>query len=93
MQQTKSGSTLILSGNIDNNSITVDTFRTFQENLHGVEKIVFQDVNRVDSTVIALLAATKRSLKDNFPKLENIPQATQDLLNLYKIDINDWICS
>ena len=86
MQQTKSGNTLILSGNIDNNSVTVDIFRTFQKNLQGVEKITFQDISRVDSTVIALLAAAKRNLKTL--KIENLPPQMTDLLKLYHLD--DW---
>lgn len=86
MQQTKSGNTLILSGNIDNNSVTVDIFRTFQKNLQGVEKITFQDISRVDSTVIALIAAAKRNLKTL--KIENIPPQMTDLLKLYHLD--DW---
>ena len=86
MQQTKSGNTLILSGNIDNNSVTVDIFRTFQKNLQGVEKITFQDIARVDSTVIALIAAAKRNLKTL--KIENIPSQMTDLLKLYHLD--DW---
>ena len=86
MQQTKSGNTLILSGNIDNNSVTVDIFREFQKNLQGVEKITFQDISRVDSTVIALIAAAKRNLKTL--KIENIPPQMTDLLKLYHLD--DW---
>ena len=86
MQQTKSGNTLILSGNIDNNSVTVDIFRTFQKNVQGVEKITFQDISRVDSTVIALIAAAKRNLKTL--KIENIPPQMTDLLKLYHLD--DW---
>ena len=86
MQQTKSGNTLILSGNIDNNSVTVDIFRTFQKNLQGVEKITFQDIARVDSTVIALIAAAKRNLKTL--KIEDTPPQMTDLLKLYHLD--DW---
>lgn len=86
MQQTKSGNTLILSGNIDNNSVTVDIFRTFQKNLQGVEKITFQDIARVDSTVIALIAAAKRNLKTL--KVEDTPPQMTDLLKLYHLD--DW---
>ena len=86
MQQTKSGNTLILSENIDNNSVTVDIFRVFQKNLQGVEKITFQDISRVDSTVIALIAAAKRNLKTL--KIENIPPQMTDLLKLYHLD--DW---
>lgn len=86
MQQTKSGNTLILGENIDNNSVTVDIFREFQKNLKGVEKITFQDVSRVDSTVIALIAAAKRNLKTL--KIENIPPQMTDLLKLYHLD--DW---
>ena len=86
MQQTKSGNTLILSGNIDNNSVTVDIFREFQKNLQGVEKITFQDITRVDSTVIALIAAAKRNLKTL--KVEDTPPQMTDLLKLYHLD--DW---
>ena len=86
MQQTKSGNTLILSGNIDNNSVTVDIFREFQKNLQGVEKITFQDIARVDSTVIALIAAAKRNLKTL--KVEDTPPQMTDLLKLYHLD--DW---
>lgn len=86
MQQTKSGNTLILSENIDNNSVTLDIFREFQKNLQGVEKITFQDISRVDSTVIALIAAAKRNLKTL--KIENIPPQMTDLLKLYHLD--DW---
>ena len=86
MQQTKSGNTLILSGNIDNNSVTVDIFRAFQKNLQGVEKITFQDISRVDSTVIALIAAAKRNLKTL--KVEDTPPQMTDLLKLYHLD--DW---
>ncbi|MBO7555127.1 MAG: hypothetical protein J6T41_04065 [Neisseriaceae bacterium] len=86
MQQTKSGNALILSENIDNNSVTVDIFREFQKNLKGVEKITFQDISRVDSTVIALIAAAKRNLKTL--KIENIPPQMTDLLKLYHLD--DW---
>ena len=86
MQQTKSGNALILSENIDNNSVTVDIFREFQKNLKGVEKITFQDISRVDSTVIALIAAAKRQLSTL--KIENIPPQMTDLLKLYHLD--DW---
>ena len=86
MQQTKSGNALILSENIDNNSVTVDIFREFQKNLKGMEKITFQDISRVDSTVIALIAAAKRNLKTL--KIENIPPQMTDLLKLYHLD--DW---
>ena len=77
---------MILSGNIDNNSVTVDIFRTFQKNLQGVEKITFQDIARVDSTVIALIAAAKRNLKTL--KVEDTPPQMTDLLKLYHLD--DW---
>ncbi|MBQ5429489.1 MAG: hypothetical protein IIU35_03725 [Neisseriaceae bacterium] len=86
MQQAKSGNTLILSENIDNNSVTVDIFREFQKNLKGVEKITFQDISRVDSTVIALIAAAKR--QHSTLKIENIPPQMTDLLKLYHLD--DW---
>ena len=86
MQQTKSGNALILSENIDNNSVTVDIFREFQKNLKGMEKITFQDISRVDSTVIALIAAAKRQLSTL--KIENIPPQMTDLLKLYHLD--DW---
>ena len=86
MQQEKSGNTLILSGNIDNNAVTVDIFREFENNLKGVEKITFQDISRVDSTVIALIAAAKRQLSTL--KIENIPPQMTDLLKLYHLD--DW---
>ncbi|MBO4576440.1 MAG: hypothetical protein J5680_04950 [Neisseriaceae bacterium] len=86
MQQEKSGNTLILSGNIDNNAVTVDIFREFENNLKGVEKIAFRDISRVDSTVIALIAAAKRRLATL--KIEDIPPQMTDLLKLYHLD--DW---
>ena len=89
MQQTKSGDTLILSGNIDTSSINVDILRLFLKNLEGVKKIVFQNIGHIDSSVIALFVAGKRLFKDNFPTIENIPPTMTDLLKLYKID--DWI--
>ena len=79
---------LILSGNIDNNSVTVDIFRQFVANLQGVEKISFQHIERLDSTVIALIAAAKRTLK-HAPQIENIPPQMADLLQLYHLD--DWV--
>ncbi|MBR7002468.1 MAG: STAS domain-containing protein [Neisseriaceae bacterium] len=88
MQQKKSGQTLILSGNIDNFAVNVDIFRDFVANLAGVQIISFQNIERVDSTAIALIAAAKRRLKQSL-KLENIPPQMADLLKLYHLD--DWV--
>ncbi|MBR7059709.1 MAG: hypothetical protein IKI22_03800 [Neisseriaceae bacterium] len=89
MQQTKSGDTLILSGNIDTSSINVDVLRLFLNNIDGINKIVFQDVGHVDSSCVAIFVAAKRLLKEKFPTIENIPPTMVDLLKLY--NINDWI--
>ncbi|MBR6027026.1 MAG: hypothetical protein IK065_05455 [Neisseriaceae bacterium] len=89
MQQTKSGDTLILSGNIDTSAINVDILDLFLKNVTDVKKITFQDTQHIDSSCIALFVAAKRLLKDNFPTIENIPPSMMNLLKLYKID--DWI--
>ncbi|MDO5687092.1 MAG: STAS domain-containing protein [Neisseria sp.] len=90
MRQERTGDTLTVSGDINNRTVTRDTYRTFTQHVaDGVRHVTFSGAAQVDSACVALLIAAKRTLRDADLTISDAPPALVDLLKLYRL--NEWI--